>query len=128
GRPGVGGQPRGTREGQGARRGESDGRRSRPRESRHSDQPGARQVRAPRGAGAEGRGVGTHGVARRRGEDMTVEMKTQVPDSYKYGWYDKEAPINVKHKGLSPDVVREISTTFKHEPDWMLQRRLKALP
>src|SRR5437016_13656720 len=58
---------------------------------------------------------------------MTVEMKTQVPDSYKYGWYDKEAPINVKHKGLSPDVVREISQTFKHELDWMLQRRIKAL-
>jgi len=58
---------------------------------------------------------------------MTVEIKSQVPDTYKYGWYDKEAPINVKHKGLSPEVVREISQTFKHEPDWMLQRRLKAL-
>jgi Fe-S cluster assembly protein SufB len=58
---------------------------------------------------------------------MTVEIKSQVPDSYKYGWYDKEAPINVKHKGLSPEVVREISQSFKHEPDWMLQRRLKAL-
>jgi len=42
---------------------------------------------------------------------MTVEIKSQVPDSYKYGWYDKEAPINVKHKGLSPEVVREISQT-----------------
>ncbi len=58
---------------------------------------------------------------------MTTEIKSQVPDSYRYGWYDKEAPINVKHKGLSPEVVREISQTFKHEPDWMLQRRLKAL-
>ena len=58
---------------------------------------------------------------------MTVEIKSQVPDSYKYGWYDKEAPINQKRKGLSPEVVREISQTFKHEPDWMLQRRLKAL-
>jgi len=58
---------------------------------------------------------------------MTTEVTSQVPDSYKYGWYDKEAPINVKHKGLSPEVVREISQTFKHEPDWMLQRRLKAL-
>ena len=39
---------------------------------------------------------------------MTTEIKSQVPDSYRYGWYDKEAPINVKHKGLSPEVVREI--------------------
>src|SRR5436305_6186945 len=31
------------------------------------------------------------------------------------------------HKGLSEDVVREISQTYKQEPDWMLQRRLKAL-
>ncbi|MGH2450291.1 MAG: Fe-S cluster assembly protein SufB, partial [Candidatus Limnocylindria bacterium] len=34
---------------------------------------------------------------------------------------------NVKKKGLSEDVVREISQTYKQEPDWMLQRRLKAL-
>src|SRR5205809_4513306 len=72
--------------------------------------------------------MGSHRVARRRGEsEMTTEVTSQVPDSYKYGWYDKEAPINQKRKGLSPEVVREISQTFKHEPDWMLQRRLKAL-
>ena len=52
----------------------------------------------------------------------------QLPDNYKFGWEDKDAVYrNVKKKGLSEDVVREISQTYKHEPEWMLQRRLKAL-
>jgi Fe-S cluster assembly protein SufB len=58
-------------------------------------------------------------------------MSTQVqdlPKDYQYGWEDKDAVYrNKKHKGLSEDVVREISQTYKQEPDWMLQRRLKAL-
>ena len=58
-------------------------------------------------------------------------MTTQVadlPKDYQYGWEDKDAIYrNKKHKGLSEDVVREISQTYKQEPDWMLQRRLKAL-
>ena len=56
------------------------------------------------------------------------EVTTKLPDDYQYGWFDKEEKsINVKRKGLSEDVVREISQTYKKEPDWMLQRRLKAL-
>jgi Fe-S cluster assembly protein SufB len=52
----------------------------------------------------------------------------QLPDNYKFGWEDKDAVYrNVKKKGLSEDVVREISQTYKQEPEWMLQRRLKAL-
>ena len=52
----------------------------------------------------------------------------QLPDNYKFGWEDKDAVYrNVKKKGLSEDVVREISQTYKQEPDWMFQRRLKAL-
>ncbi len=52
----------------------------------------------------------------------------QLPDNYKFGWEDKDAVYrNVKKKGLSEDVVREISQTYKSEPEWMLQRRLKAL-
>ena len=51
-----------------------------------------------------------------------------LPDNYKFGWTDSDAVYrNVKKKGLSEDVVREISQTYKNEPDWMLQRRLKAL-
>ncbi|HEV2009460.1 MAG TPA: Fe-S cluster assembly protein SufB [Candidatus Limnocylindria bacterium] len=52
----------------------------------------------------------------------------QLPDNYKFGWEDKDAVYrNVKKKGLSEDVVAEISQTYKHEPQWMFQRRLKAL-
>jgi Fe-S cluster assembly protein SufB len=52
----------------------------------------------------------------------------QLPDNYKFGWEDKDAVYrNVKKKGLSEDVVKEISQTYKQEPEWMLQRRLKAL-
>jgi Fe-S cluster assembly protein SufB len=52
----------------------------------------------------------------------------QLPDNYKFGWEDKDAVYrNVKKKGLSEDVVTEISQTYKSEPAWMLQRRLKAL-
>jgi Fe-S cluster assembly protein SufB len=52
----------------------------------------------------------------------------QLPDNYKFGWEDKDAVYrNVKKKGLSEDVVAEISQTYKQEPEWMLKRRLKAL-
>src|SRR5437868_8954601 len=52
----------------------------------------------------------------------------QLPDNYKFGWEDKDAVYrNVKKKGLYEDVVTEISQTYKQEPEWMLQRRLKAL-
>ena len=33
----------------------------------------------------------------------------QVPDSYKYGWHDAEQPLPVFKKGLSAEVVAEIS-------------------
>ena len=58
----------------------------------------------------------------------TPQIDQQLPDNYKFGWTDTDAVYrNVKKKGLSEDVVREISQTYKSEPDWMLQRRLKAL-
>ena len=57
-----------------------------------------------------------------------VRLRIPEADNYKFGWEDKDAVYrNVKKKGLSEDVVREISQTYKHEPEWMLQRRLKAL-
>jgi Fe-S cluster assembly protein SufB len=49
----------------------------------------------------------------------------QVPDSYKYGWHDAEQPLPVFKKGLSADVVAEISR-IKGEPEWMTKLRLKA--
>jgi len=50
-----------------------------------------------------------------------------VPEGYAYGWHDDAKYINKLKKGLDESVVREISQTYKNEPDWMLQRRLKAL-
>ena len=59
-------------------------------------------------------------------------MATKVQDiveergGYKYGWSDPEfKPINVKKKGLSSNVVAEISA-MKGEPQWMRDFRLKA--
>ncbi len=46
--------------------------------------------------------------------------------AYKYGWSDESKPVNIIKKGLSEQVVREISE-LKDEPDWMLQARLKGL-
>ncbi len=50
----------------------------------------------------------------------------QVPASYKYGWHDPEMkPLHVMKKGLSREVVEEISR-IKGEPQWMTDLRLKA--
>jgi Fe-S cluster assembly protein SufB len=45
---------------------------------------------------------------------------------YKYGFKDPETFVFRSHKGLSEEVVREISAK-KGEPEWMLAFRLKAL-
>jgi Fe-S cluster assembly protein SufB len=45
---------------------------------------------------------------------------------YEYGWADSDAAGAIARRGLSDNVVREISA-LKNEPEWMLQTRLKAL-
>jgi Fe-S cluster assembly protein SufB len=50
---------------------------------------------------------------------------TQIPDTYKYGWHDAEQPRTTFEKGISAEVVAEISR-IKGEPKWMTDRRLKA--
>ncbi|TWE12695.1 Fe-S cluster assembly protein SufB [Rudaeicoccus suwonensis] len=45
---------------------------------------------------------------------------------YEYGWADSDVAGASAKRGLSPEVVADISGR-KSEPDWMLQRRLKAL-
>ncbi|TMB53460.1 MAG: Fe-S cluster assembly protein SufB, partial [Chloroflexi bacterium] len=51
---------------------------------------------------------------------------SQLPDNYKYGWHDADAKsLNIARKGLSAEVVEEISR-FKGEPEWMTKLRLKA--
>ncbi len=44
---------------------------------------------------------------------------------YKYGFKDEDQSIFTTGKGLTEEVVREISRV-KNEPDWMLEFRLKA--
>ena len=45
---------------------------------------------------------------------------------YEYGWADSDVAGASAKRGLSPEVVEDISRR-KSEPDWMLQRRLRAL-
>ena len=45
---------------------------------------------------------------------------------YEYGWSDSDAAGAGARRGLSEEVVRDISAK-KDEPEWMLQRRLKGL-
>ena len=49
-----------------------------------------------------------------------------VTEEYKYGFKDKDVSIVNTGKGLSEEVVREISR-LKGEPEWMLEYRLKSL-
>ena len=45
---------------------------------------------------------------------------------YEYGWRDPDAAGSIAKRGLSEEVVREISA-LKSEPEWMLDLRLKGL-
>jgi Fe-S cluster assembly protein SufB len=45
---------------------------------------------------------------------------------YEYGWADPDVAGASARRGLSEEVVRDISA-LKNEPDWMLKLRLKAL-
>lgn len=46
--------------------------------------------------------------------------------AYGYGWHDSDAAGASARRGLNEEVVRDISAK-KNEPEWMLNRRLKAL-
>jgi Fe-S cluster assembly protein SufB len=45
---------------------------------------------------------------------------------YKLGWSDVEDYVFKPKKGLSEEIVREMSA-MKHEPEWMLNFRLRSL-
>jgi len=45
---------------------------------------------------------------------------------YEFGWHDSDRAGETAKRGLSEDVVNEISA-LKEEPEWMRERRLKAL-
>src|ERR687892_2693453 len=59
-------------------------------------------------------------------------MATTKPDlkeleqGYRFGWHDEENYAFKPKKGLSAEIVEEISA-IKGEPDWMRKFRLKAL-
>ncbi|RSL30353.1 Fe-S cluster assembly protein SufB [Salibacterium salarium] len=55
-------------------------------------------------------------------------MAKQMPEmeEYQYGFHDKDVSIFRSERGLTEDIVREISN-IKEEPEWMLNFRLKSL-
>ena len=57
-----------------------------------------------------------------------IKMAKKMPDigDYKYGFHDKDVSVFRSKRGLTEDIVREISN-MKQEPEWMLDYRLKAL-
>ena len=57
---------------------------------------------------------------------MTQDEQIDSLGRYKYGWADADVAGASARRGINEDVVRDISTR-KGEPEWMLERRLKAL-
>jgi Fe-S cluster assembly protein SufB len=59
---------------------------------------------------------------------MTTTTQDQLEGlgTYKFGWADSDAAGATARRGLSEEVVRDISAR-KNEPDWVLDMRLKGL-
>ncbi|MBM7600659.1 Fe-S cluster assembly protein SufB [Virgibacillus halotolerans] len=55
-------------------------------------------------------------------------MAKEIPEmeGYEYGFHDKDVSVFRTERGLTKKVVEEISR-MKDEPEWMLEKRLKAL-
>lgn len=51
--------------------------------------------------------------------------KNEFSNEYKYGFKDDHKNVHQTKRGLSEDIIREISA-YKKEPEWMLEYRLKA--
>jgi len=58
--------------------------------------------------------------------EITQAEQLEQLGAYKFGWADSDAAGAAARRGLSEDVVRDISAK-KSEPAWMLEQRLKAL-
>ncbi len=58
-------------------------------------------------------------------ENNNNEQLFKNRDEYQYGFHDQDTALYSTGKGLSEQVVRQISAA-KGEPDWCLQYRLKA--
>ena len=59
-------------------------------------------------------------------EGLTQEETIASIGNYQYGWHDKDPAAESAQRGLNEDVVRNISA-LKNEPEWMLNKRLRAL-
>jgi len=55
-----------------------------------------------------------------------AKKETEIVEEYKYGFHDKDVSVFRTGRGLTREVVEEISRQ-KNEPQWMLDERLKAL-
>ena len=53
------------------------------------------------------------------------EIIDSISTQYDFGWHDSDAAGSIAKRGLSEEVVRDISA-IKGEPEWMLAKRLKA--
>lgn len=58
-------------------------------------------------------------------KDKMTDEERLPNEEYQYGFHDDITPVVEFGHGLSESVVREISK-LKHEPEWMLELRLKA--
>src|SRR5437588_953522 len=56
----------------------------------------------------------------------TAHPELEGLDRYKFGWADSDAAGESARRGLSEEVVRDISA-LKDEPEWILDLRLKGL-
>ncbi|MHB1431023.1 MAG: Fe-S cluster assembly protein SufB [Streptosporangiaceae bacterium] len=56
----------------------------------------------------------------------TAHPELEGLDRYKFGWADSDAAGASARRGLSEEVVRDISAK-KNEPEWMLKLRLRGL-
>src|SRR2546430_17172813 len=56
----------------------------------------------------------------------TAHSELEGLERYKFGWADSDVAGERARRGLSEEVVRDISA-LKDEPQWMLDLRLKGL-
>ncbi len=57
---------------------------------------------------------------------LTQDEQIEAMSGYKFGWADSDVAGASARRGLSDEVVRDISLR-KNEPEWMLERRLRGL-
>ena len=60
-----------------------------------------------------------------KAEPLSQEETIASIGHYSYGWHDSDVAGVSARRGLSEDVVRNISA-LKGEPEWMLKRRLRG--